>query len=384
MIRVGIIGCGYWGPNLIRVFHDCDGSTVTTICDRDSARIAQLQRRYPSVEGVLDASELVGRKDVDLVVVATPVDSHFDIARAAIKAGKHVLVEKPMTANSAQAETLIDLARANGVLLAVDHTFLFTPAVEKIKSLLDDGTIGKVDYIDSVRINLGLIQEEANVIWDLAPHDLSIVDHLIGQMPDRIVATGGCHNAGGQVDVAYINLAFSDGLVANFHVNWLSPVKVRRMIFGGSKRMVIFDDLSSNEKVRVFDTGATPVWESEDSQHKRLRRVDYRLGDIWTPHLKPTEALAAEAAHIVSAITTGEPLRADGQAGLRVIRILEACHESLCADGGRVLLQRSKPTSDVIPSMSGADPVGLGAPISHADGERYTTQEYTGPFPAGS
>lgn len=341
MIRVGVIGCGYWGPNLVRVFNTCERTCVAAVCDSDERRLHRVLRQYPQVEGLTAAGALVRRRDVDLVVVATPVGSHFELARAAIEQGKHVIVEKPITERTEQAEALIDLAARAGVLLAVDHTFLFTPAVEKMKELIDAGCIGRINYIDSVRINLGLIQEETDVVWDLAPHDLSIVDYLLDRMPRRVMATGGCHTAGGQVDVAYINLDYGNGLIANFHVNWLSPVKVRRMIFGGDRRMIIFDDLHNDEKVRVYDSGATAVLDNcGNGRRKRLKRVDYRIGDIWSPRLEHREALAAEAEHLVSAIEDGTDLRADGERGLRVIRILEACQRSLGNDGEGVFLER--------------------------------------------
>ncbi|UCG17683.1 MAG: Gfo/Idh/MocA family oxidoreductase [Phycisphaerales bacterium] len=353
MLRVGVIGCGYWGPNLVRVFMECDGSTVTAICDTVSDRWKRICARYPTIEGHGDARELIARDDVDLVAVATPVDSHYVLAREAIDRGKHVLVEKPFTDDSEDAEELIDRARRKGVLLAVDHTFLFTPAVEKIKALIQAGEIGRVNYVDSVRINLGLIQEEINVVWDLAPHDLSIVDYVIGRSPERVVATGSCHTIGGQADVAYINLDFGDGLIANFHVNWLSPVKVRRMIFGGDRKMIIFDDLSNSEKIRVYDSGAEPIANTSGANGKRLRRVDYRIGDIWTPHIPLREALSAEAQHLVSAVESSTPLRVDGEAGLRVVRVLEACDRSLREDGARVVLAH--------PAAAGAEPVLAGA-----------------------
>ncbi len=359
MIRVGVIGCGYWGPNLVRVFNACDRTEMISLCDLDPDRVRRLLKNYPTIEGLTDPDAMMRRPDIDLIVIATPVGSHFDLARAAIEKGKHVLVEKPITERTEQARELIDLARRKGVLLAVDHTFLFTPAVEKMKELIDDGSVGRIQYIDSVRINLGLIQEEIDVIWDLAPHDLSIVDFLIDRVPRRVTATGGCHTAGGQVDVAYINLDYGDGLVANFHVNWLSPVKVRRMIFGGDRRMIIFDDLQNDEKIRVYDSGATAILDDNENRNgntngngKRLKRIDYRVGDIWSPHLRRSEALTVEAEHIAAAIEDGVPLRADGEKGLRVIRILEACQQSLANDGERVFLERPVPAARTLVGAS--------------------------------
>ncbi|MEE9296640.1 MAG: Gfo/Idh/MocA family oxidoreductase [Phycisphaerae bacterium] len=352
MLRVGVIGCGYWGPNLVRVFGACERSCVTAACDLDADRVARIRRSYPTTDAMTNPGDLIARTDVDLVVVATPVESHFSLARQAIEQGKHVLVEKPFTKLAEQAEELIDLAQRRGVILAVDHTFLFTLAVEKMKALIDGGTIGRINYLDSVRINLGLIQEEIDVIWDLAPHDLSIADHLLGRMPLSVAAAGACHTLSGQVDVAYINLDYGEGLIANFHVNWLSPVKVRRMIFGGDRKMIIFDDLHSNEQVRIYDSGATAVMSEDSGNGKRLKRIDYRVGDIWSPHLDRREALAVEADHLVSAIEDGVPLRADGAAGLRVIRILEACQQSLQADGQRISLERPQPMTNIPPTST--------------------------------
>jgi len=338
MIRVGVIGCGYWGPNLVRAFNECNGAVVTAVCDLDKRCVDRIRSRQPTIKGYHDASQLLTQGDVDLVVIATPVGSHFALAREAIACAKHVLVEKPLTQTAAEAEELIDLSERQGVLLAVDHTFLFTPAVEKMKELIDAGGLGRINFIDSVRINLGLIRQEISVIWDLAPHDLSIIDYLLGRTPQRVIATGASHLSGGQVDVAYINLDFGGGLIANVHLNWLSPVKVRRMIFGGDRKVLIFDDLSNVEKIRVYDSGAAPVPEAASIESDGRQRVDYRGGDIWTPYLPPREALAAEAEHVVAAIVSGRPLRADGRSGLRVIRILEACHRSLLDDGRRILM----------------------------------------------
>ncbi|MEK6677424.1 MAG: Gfo/Idh/MocA family oxidoreductase [Planctomycetota bacterium] len=338
MIRVGVIGCGYWGPQLVRVFHDCEGSRVAGVCDVVPSKMEAIARRYPTVSCYARAAELIAARDIDLVVVATPLDSHYALARAAIEHGKHVLVEKPLTPTEAQAEELIEFARQKGVLLAVDHTFLFTPAVEKMRELIVAGRLGRINYLDSVRINLGLIQSETNVVWDLAPHDLSIADYLLGRLPHRVVVTGACHTPGGQVDVAYIHLDYGNGLISNVHVSWLSPVKLRRMIIGGDQRMILFDDLSANEKVRVYDSTATYVDAGPSHNGAPQRRVDYRIGDIWTPHLPPREALVVEARHLVAAIEHKEPLRVDGFAGLRVVRILEACDKSLREDGSRVIL----------------------------------------------
>jgi perosamine synthetase len=352
MVGVGVIGFGYWGPNLARVFHDCEGAQLVALCDRDADRLRLARRRFPSAEGYQNALEMLQCRAIDLVVIATPLASHFDLARQALDCGKHVLVEKPFTRSPDEARELIDLAERRGVLLAVDHTFVFTPAVEKIKTLIDADQVGRIHYVDSVRINLGLIQDEVNVVWDLVPHDLSILDFLLGRMPERVVATGACHTPGGQVDVAYINLDYGGGLIANVHVNWLSPVKVRRMILGGDRRMIIFDDLSPNEKVRVYDSGTQPGpmpngRDGQDGQDRFTRRIDYRVGDIWTPHLPPKEALAVEAEHLVAAIERGVSLRADGRAGLRVVQILEACDRSLHADGERVLLLSNRKDTQV-------------------------------------
>jgi len=360
---VGIIGCGYWGPNLIRAFQDCEGAFVAAVCDIDLDRLVRVSRLYPTIRGFQRPEDLFDRPDVRLVAIATPLASHFELAKAAIQRGKHVLVEKPFTRSSSEAEELIDLAGKQGVMLAVDHTFLFTPAVEKIKELIGSGRLGRLHYIDSVRINLGLIREELDVVWDLAPHDLSIVDYLLGRLPIRVVATGRSHNETGRTDVVYINLDYGDGVMVNFHLSWLSPVKVRRMILGGDRRMIIYDDLSSNEKVRVYDRGIMTSGRADKGG--RLERIDYREGDIWTPHLSPKEALAVQAEHLVAAIRLGAPLRADGASGLRVVRLLEACTKSLEEDGIRIVPANvpdafgavSLPADSLAPSVRHSEPV---------------------------
>lgn len=363
-VSVGVIGCGYWGPNLVRAFHEAEGTVVVGVCDVDLDRLMRVGRRYPTTRCYSRADDLMERDDIDVVVVATPLNTHFDLSRAAIERGKHVLVEKPFTRTSAEAEELADLARRQGVLLAVDHTFLFTPAVERIRELLADGQLGRLQYVDSVRINLGVVREEQDVVWDLAPHDLSILDFLIGRMPRTVIATGSSHARAGQIDVAYLNLDYGEGLTANFHLSWLSPVKVRRMILGGDRRMIIYDDLSTNEKVRVYDSGLTARSSGGDVS-SRQQRIDYRVGDIWTPHLPPKEALVHLAEHLAAAIQDGTPFRSDAAFGLRVVKVLEACEKSLRLEGTRVRIVEDAgesaimtlPLNKLSPSVSHAEPV---------------------------
>lgn len=337
-MRVGVIGYGYWGPNLVRVFHEFERSEVVKVCDRSPQRLHGLRKRYPSIQPCSDAKEVLNDRSIDLIVIATPLDSHAALARAAIAAGKHVLVEKPFTRTSVEADEIIDAAKRQGVVLAVDHTFVFTPAVQRMKAMVQSGELGTLHYVDSVRINLGIIREETDVVWDLAPHDLSILDCLLGRVPKAVVVNGACHTPGNQIDVAYLNLDYGDGLIANIHVNWLSPVKVRRFILGGEHKVMIFDDLSSAEKLRVFDRNTVARDGVVDGM---AIRVDYRVGDIWTPHLAQREALAAEVENVVEAIEGGKPLLVDGLAGRRVVQVLEACAASLDANGVRVSVSQS-------------------------------------------
>jgi predicted dehydrogenase len=341
MIRIGVIGYGYWGPNLVRNFADQSGARVTAVCDRRGERLAQVERRYPGVRVTTGPEDLIGDPSVDAVVIATPVEHHFDLAMAALRAGKHVLVEKPIASTSGQASRLIDEASKRRLVLMVDHTFVYTGAVRKMRELTDAGELGELYYYDSVRINLGLFQHDVNVLWDLAVHDLSIMDYVIQREPTAVSATGLSHVRGRPENIAYMTIFFDERLIGHVHANWLAPVKVRRTLLGGSRRMVVFDDLEASEKIRVYDRGIS-VDPSPENVYQML--VGYRTGDMWAPKLEVSEALSVEAAHFLDCITRGTRPRTDGEAGLRVVRLLEAASESMM-NQGRLIAVQGAPTT---------------------------------------
>ncbi|MDT7780312.1 MAG: hypothetical protein QOC99_2824, partial [Acidobacteriota bacterium] len=325
----------YWGPNLIRNFAENEGAELRWVCDKDARHLSKVARRYPAARAASDFGELLSDPRLDAVVVATPVATHFEFTRRALEAGKHVLVEKPFTASVREAEQLIALAEARRLTLMVDHTFVYTGAVRRIKEMVAAGELGELLYFDSVRINLGLFQRDINVVWDLAPHDFSIMDYVIGRSATQLMATGSCHIEPGIENIAYVQLRFGDSVIANFHFNWLSPVKIRRTLIAGSRRMIVYDDIEPTEKVRVYDRGVTrnedgPV--EEEEAYKTL--VSYRTGDVWVPKLDSTEALRYVCAEFLDAIQHSRPLASDGAAGLRVVRLLEAAQASI-NDGGR-------------------------------------------------
>ncbi len=326
MIRVGVIGYGYWGPNLVRNFMAAPGSAVVAVCDFSSDRLAPLQKLYPSLKTYSNALALIQDPAVDAVVIATPVSSHFELATAALSAGKHVLVEKPLAARSDQARKLIDEAAARKLVLMVDHTFVYTDAVRKIRELIATGALGEIYYYDAVRVNLGLFQHDVNVIWDLAIHDLSIMDYVLPARPVAISATGISHVPGQPENVAYITLFFASTQIAHVHVNWLTPVKVRHTLIGGSEKMILYDDLEPSEKLKVYDKGITVTPGLEDV-YKML--VSYRSGDMWAPRLDNTEALQTEALHFIDCVKNNQQPETDGQAGLRMVKMIEAAERSL-------------------------------------------------------
>jgi len=337
MVRVGVIGYGYWGPNLVRNFAETPGSEVVAVSDLRPERLALVRARYPAIRTTQNVDELLANPAVDAIAVATSVSSHFDLAMKALAAGKHVLVEKPLTATSGQARRLIDEAARCKRVLMVDHTFVFTGAVRKIRDLVVAGDLGDIYYYDSVRINLGLFQHDVNVIWDLAVHDLAIMDYVLGQVPSAVSAEGMSHVARAPENVAYLTLFFPTDLIAHIHVNWLAPVKVRRTLIGGSKKMIVYDDLEPSEKVKVYDRGVTVA---DDTENLYRVRIGYRTGDMWAPRLDGKEALAAEAEHFIRCIETGERPLTDAHAGLRIVRILEAATESIKDRGRPVQIQK--------------------------------------------
>lgn len=334
---VGVIGCGYWGPNLLRNFAENETAELRWICDLDSKRLETMGRRYPGVQTTSDHKLLLADPRLDAVTIATPVGTHFMFAREALAAGKHVLVEKPLTASVAEAEQLIELAERLGLTLMVDHTFVYTGAVRKIKEIVRTGELGELLYFDATRVNLGLFQDDINVVWDLAPHDFSIMDFVIERQPETVSATGSCHIKQGIENIAYVLVRFPNELIAHFHLNWLSPVKIRHTLIAGSSKMVVYDDIEPTEKVRVYDRGVTTT-RSQDLDREAAYRtlVSYRTGDVWVPNLDSTEALRYVAGEFLAAIAEARAPLTDGHAGLRVVRLLEAAQRSIAQGGGPI------------------------------------------------
>lgn len=339
-MKVGIIGLGYWGPNLVRNFLGTEGVKGIVCFDMLEKRVNRIKQRFPSVEVGRSVEELLERKDIQAIAIATPVSSHFELGMMALKAGKHVLIEKPLAASAEEALALVEYAERNSLTLMVDHTFLYTGAVRKIKEIFESGVLGDILYFDSVRVNLGLFQHDTNVIWDLAPHDLSIMTHLIDDEPVSVSAVG-INHFNGVEDMAYITVHFAGTLLAHFHVNWLSPVKVRTILVGGSKHMLVYDDMQPSEKIKVYDKGVD--LNSDESVYQTL--VQYRMGDMHAPRIDQTEALTVLAGEFVSAIRTGNRTISDGRHGLKVVRILEAANESLKIGGARVEVKDPVPAS---------------------------------------
>lgn len=333
MIRVGVIGYGYWGPNLVRNFAECAATRIAAVSDTRPDRLAVAARRYPGIRTTADYHELLHDPDIHAIAIATPVASHFELARQALMAGKHVLAEKPLASSSRQAAELVALAAGVKRVLMVDHTFVYTAAVRKIAELVRSGEIGEVYYYDSVRINLGLFQHDVNVLWDLAVHDLSIIDFVLGRAPVAVSATGMRHVNGGQENIAYLTLFYDDHVMAHVHVNWLAPVKIRRAVIGGSRKMIVYDELEGSEKLKVYDKGISVA---SDPEKIAALRVSYRAGDMWAPQLDPSEALKVEVVEFAESINAGRKPLTDGEAGLRVVKVLEAATASL-AERGRLI-----------------------------------------------
>jgi predicted dehydrogenase len=324
MVRFGVIGYGYWGPNVVRNLSNLEYSEVAVVCDRSPAARRRVQKAYPHMKVSEDHWEVVTSPDIDAVAIVTPVWTHFELAKAALQNGKHVFVEKPFTSSIEQAEELIELAERKNLKIMVDHTFLFTGAVKKIRDLLQEGALGQLYYYDSTRVNLGLFQHDINVIWDLAPHDLSIMDYLIGQEPEAVVATGQSH-LNGHEDVAFITLYFPNKVIAHVNVNWLSPVKVRTTLIGGEKKMLVWNDLEADEKIKIYDKGVKVA--TQEGLYNLL--VSYRSGDMWAPQIEQTEALRKELGYFIECISNNERPINDGLAGLRIVKMLQAATDSL-------------------------------------------------------
>lgn len=333
MINFGVVGYGYWGPNVVRNLDQLEGANVLAVCDKSPAARRKIQKTYPNIRVLTEPAELIAAPDIDAVAVVTPVWTHYEIAKAALENGKHVFVEKPFTSCSQQAEELIELAEKKNLKIMVDHTFLFTGAVKKIGELLGSGALGKLYYYDSTRVNLGLFQHDVNVIWDLAPHDLSIMDHLIEERPEAVVATGQTH-LNSHEDVAFLTVYFPNKIIGHINVNWLSPVKVRTTLIGGEKKMLVWNDLEADEKIRIYDKGVHIG--SREGVYNLL--VNYRSGDMWAPQLERSEALTKELSYFADCIANNETPHNDGKAGLRVVRMLEAATESIKNRGALVYL----------------------------------------------
>ena len=324
MVKLGVIGYGYWGPNIVRNFSGHQDCKVVSVCDKNPAALARVLGKHQGVRVTTEVDDIVTSPEINAVAIVTPVSHHYALAKKALENGKHVFVEKPFTATSAQAEELIESAERRNLQIMVDHTFLFTGAVKKIKQLVEDGSLGPLYYYDSTRVNLGLFQHDVNVLWDLAPHDLSIMDYLIGMEPELVVATGGAH-VNSLENIAYLTVYFPNNVLAHINVNWLSPVKVRTTLVGGQKKMLVWNDLDPAEKIRIYDKGAEV--RTEQGVHQAL--VSYRTGDMWAPRLEEMEALQMETRYFLDCIKNGTRPFNDGHAGLRVVRILEAAEQSL-------------------------------------------------------
>lgn len=335
MIKAAVIGVGYWGPNIVRNFMANSNIDLKYCSDLNQNRLDYIKSLYPTIETTVDYNEIIKNNELDLIAICTPVYTHFEIAKAALEAGKHVFIEKPMTSTVAQALELVNLAEQKNLQIFVDHTFIFTGAVQKIKEVINSNELGELYYFDSVRVNLGLFQHDINVIWDLAPHDISIMQYLLSVKPQAVVATGSDHLNNGLEDVAYLTVYYPDKLIAHIHTNWLSPVKIRQTLIAGSKKMIVWDDNQPSEKVRIYDKGIEVI-KTKDQIYNTL--IQYRTGDMYCPKIKPTEALRAETENIVDVLMHGGRPMVDGKAGLQVVQILEASQESIKNRGKEVVL----------------------------------------------
>jgi predicted dehydrogenase len=342
-LRAAVVGAGYWGPNLARNFRNSPDWDLVAVCDLDPDRARKVVGARSTVDVMTSVSDLLARDDVDAVAVATPARTHAPIALAALEAGKHVLVEKPIADRSTAARTMVARAAELDRVLMVDHTFCYTPPVLKMRELIADGHLGEILFVDSVRINLGIVQPDVDVFWDLAPHDLSILDFVLpgGLVPSAVAAQGADPLGTGQSCVGYLTLPLPDGAIAHVHVNWLSPTKIRQMVVGGSKRTLVWDDLSPQQRLTVYDRG---VDLGQPVPDKTTANISYRLGDAWAPALPEKEALGVMVAEFAAAIREGRAPRTDGHAGLRVLDVLESASLSL-ADGGRLT-----PVASLVPS----------------------------------
>lgn len=336
-MKVGVIGLGYWGPNLVRNFSALPDVEKVVACDQRTERLQFIKNKFPAVELTSNADDVINGNS-DIVVIATPVYTHYNLAKRCLEAGKHIWVEKPFTATTTEAESLIEIAEKRNLKIFVDHTFIYTGAVRKMKELVDKGELGKILYFDSERINLGLFQRDVNVVWDLAPHDLSIMNYVLGNHKIEAVCSNGIANYNGKENIAHLSIYFEDNCFAHFHVNWTSPVKIRRMIVGGDKKMLVFDDMENFEKIKVYDSGVD--FKTQESIHEAL--VQYRIGDMFSPKVNQTEALALGAQEFINAIKENRNPLTDGVDGLNVVKILEASSQSLKERGKMIYFSNSQ------------------------------------------
>jgi len=342
-LKIGVVGYGYWGPNVVRNFYNVPNASVVAVADISPKSLERVRGVYPSMEVTTNADDILTNPNIDAVAIVTPISHHYPLAKKALENGKHIFVEKPFTASVAEAEDLIELAERKNLKIMVDHTFLFTGAVRKIRELIDNGTLGKLYYYDSTRVNLGIFQHDSNVVWDLAPHDLSIIDYLIPDPPSAVVATGEKH-VNGEEDMAFITMYFPGKVIAHLNINWLSPVKVRTTLIGGEKRMLVWNDLEADEKIRVYDKGI----ERSGGNAPYDVRVIYRTGDLWVPRVEQVEALSLEARYFVDCIHKNETPFNDGISGLRVVQMIEAINQSMAQRGEMVYCDSPKPASSKV------------------------------------
>jgi len=337
MLKIGVIGYGYWGPNIVRNFNSLSGASVVAVCDVEQRSLYQVKKNYEDMHVTRDCNEIFNSTEIDAVAIITPVSTHYELAKKALLNGKHVFIEKPFTASTEEAEELIELADRKNLIIMVDHTFLFCGAVKKIKQLIDEDVLGELYYFDSTRINLGLFQRDINVVWDLAPHDLSIMNYFIGKDPVAVTATGISHFDNDIENVAYITVYFPGNMIAHFNVSWLSPVKIRTTLIGGKKKMIVWNDLVADEKIRVYDRGVTNGHELNQDKVNCMK-TSYRMGDMWSPRIDEVEALKCEAQYFLDCVDNNTKPMNDGANGLKVVKILESTQKSLKMGGAVIYL----------------------------------------------
>ena len=348
VIGVGVVGYGYWGPNLARNFAEAEAAQLVAVCDMDPAKLGLAKRRHPAAVITREFRDLLTDSRIDAIAIATPTQTHYRLALAALRAGKHVLIEKPLTQNSEHALHLVEEAERQRVALMVDHTFVYTPAVQKVRELIVEGTLGDIYYYNAIRASLGLFQSDVNVIWDLAVHDISIIQYILNEQPAAVSATAANHVAGAPANMAHVTLFFPSNCIAHISVNWLSPVKVRQIFIGGSSKMIVYDDIEATDKLKLYDKGITISNTAESAQQLR---IGYRAGDMWVPHLPAKEALLTEAEHFISCIRSGASPISNGMTGVHVVEILEAATRSIAAQGKPITLTSQPRTLELVSSQ---------------------------------